>query len=112
MSPRPYAIVAYRPASSTADTVRSMKRATPSLRAARVHGNALGARDVLRVDDRRAAVGQVLLDDEGVLDLLPDVGLELDRAARQQRLELRLRERLAHRLAIRRAGLLDRREED
>src|SRR6266568_1825763 len=105
-------MVAYSPASRTAEMVRSTKRATPSLGAARVHRHPFRARHVVRKDDGRAAVGLVLLDDEWVLDLLAELGLELDHPARQERVQLRLEQRLAHRLAVGAAGLLDGREED
>src|SRR5512143_3168385 len=112
MSPRPYAMVAYSPPSRTAETVSSTNRATRSLRAARVHGDARRARQALRVDDGRLPVRLVLLDHEAVLHLLSEISLELGRPAGQERVELRRRERLANRLAIGRAGLLDRREQD
>src|SRR6266568_2172088 len=76
-------MVAYSPASRTAEMVRSTKRATPSLGAARVHRHPFRARHVVRKDDGRAAVGLVLLDDEWVLDLLAELGLELDDPARK-----------------------------
>src|SRR6266511_172219 len=111
MRPRPYAIVAYSPASSTAETARSMKRATRLLRALRVGAGARAGGRVLREDDRRRAVLLVLLHDERVLHLVPELGLELGRAAGQERRHARRLELLPDRLAVHLAGLLDRREE-
>src|SRR6266540_3811720 len=98
MRPRPYAIVAYSPASSTAETARSMKRATRLLRALRVGAGARAGGRVLREDDRRRAVLLVLLHDERVLHLVPELGLELGRAAGQERRHARRLELLPDRL--------------
>src|SRR3954465_9906548 len=108
ITPRPTPMGADSPASSTADTARSANRAI-SL-AARIGRRAGRRGDALRIDDRRAALGGVLLDHERRLDLAAVVLRKVERPARQQRLELERGEPGAHRLAVERAGLLDRRD--
>src|SRR6266446_6601139 len=113
MSPSPYAIVAYRPASRTENTTNSVKRCTTDflLAAVRVRRDALAGRRIGRSDDRRAPVGLVLLHHERRVRLLPELGREGQLTPRQDGGDLHRRQLLADLGLIERARLFDRHEE-
>src|SRR5512144_2636521 len=109
MSPRPYAMVAYSPASSTAAMSNSAKRST--LLAVRVGGDALARGRVRGGDDRRGPVGHVLLHDEGRVRLLAELRGERQLPAGQQRGDLERHQLLPDGVPVQRARLRDRGEE-
>src|SRR5947209_20491041 len=89
----------------------SPKRSMDLLRAAGIRGDALPRRRIRWRDDRRAAVGHVLLDHEGGVHLLPELRREGQLPAGKQRRLLVRGELLADRIAVERSGLLDGGEE-
>src|SRR5207248_3445644 len=108
MIPRPYAIVAYSPASSTAATTSSVNRSMARLfGAVRVWRDALPCRRLGGRDDGRAAVRLVLLHDEWRVRLLPELGRERQLAPGEDGRDLHRDELGAYLVLVERGRLLD-----
>src|SRR6266540_4115434 len=98
--------------SRTAETVRARTWSMGTLALARRVGrDAVGRLHVVGEDDRRAAVGQVLLHHEGIGGLAAVIRRERQGAAGQDRLHAQARQGLADLLLVDGAGLGDRREQ-